>query len=687
MKKVKYVKLENPDGSYSSSIPLSVSAEYIDINSATENMNLADYIDENNSNISTLQATDIALNTQIGNNTTAIRGLASGAPKGAYDTVANLISANPNTGVYVVTADGHIYSWTKNGSSAVDLGIYQATVGDNQTYLRNYVEYAKLYNLVNFDKRTEGYINGPNGYINANSQYYTTDFIPVKANETILCFDVRKFLAYDLNKKPYTNSYQEYEQKNYTYTVLADGYIRATMYYSNIGEDYIINITNATAEEIAQYKEKKKYKALNDDVNLSVKQTDEIISMFEAYDYFPIIQTKIDYNQYQRPSEHRWISNDNVDTYRYPCERGKTYKITTSCHGDSADWSLIYIDPQGSHGTLFFKQGPAEGNEDYYLKDYVIEIPSSFPTETGEFLIPRWNELEISVKRVEIGLLATKQYVNEQNDNLEESLKDEIETTEDNLENQISALEETISGYLEKIHESNLLWGKKYVACGDSFTHGDFNGYVDPEGHTGTASDAYDSEWGCYKTYPYWIAKRNNMTLINEAVNGSTITNPDDAGSRRFAYQRYMNIPADADYITLKFGINDSASHQNMPIGTINDTETNTFYGAWNVVLTWLITNRPNAKIGILIGNGLNGPNDEPYCEAMRLIAKKFGIPYLDEDLDDQVPLTFRTNKNVDPTIASLRQSQYRVTSSNGHPNVACHKEQSAFVENFLRSL
>lgn len=49
------------------------------------------------------------------------------APKGTYATTSALINANPDTGVYIVTADGHIYSWTKNGGTAVDLGVYQST--------------------------------------------------------------------------------------------------------------------------------------------------------------------------------------------------------------------------------------------------------------------------------------------------------------------------------------------------------------------------------------------------------------------------------------------------------------------------------------------------------------------------------------------------------------------------------
>ena len=254
-----------------------------------------------------------------------------------------------------------------------------------------------------------------------------------------------------------------------------------------------------------------------------------------------------------------------------------------------------------------------------------------------------------------------------------------------NLNNKLNSIEESVNSIQGE--KFNILSGKKYVACGDSFTEGDFTGYIDQNGKSGKESDAYDKEWKMYKTYPYWIAKRNNMTLINEAVSGSTITNSDDNGKYRFSYQRYKDIPLDADYITFKFGINDSASHQNMPIGTINDTDTTTFYGAWNVVLTYIIQTHPLAKLGILIGNGLSGSNDEQYCEAMRLIAKKYGIPTLDEDLDNQIPLTFRTNKEVDPAIAQLRKEQFQVSNTNGHPNLICHQYQSTFIENFLRSL
>lgn len=58
------------------------------------------------------------------------------SPKGAYSTVSALESANPATGVYIVTGNGHIYSWIKDGS-ATDLGAYQTAVNNITTEILN----------------------------------------------------------------------------------------------------------------------------------------------------------------------------------------------------------------------------------------------------------------------------------------------------------------------------------------------------------------------------------------------------------------------------------------------------------------------------------------------------------------------------------------------------------------------
>lgn len=53
---------------------------------------------------------------------------------------------------------------------------------------------------------------------------------------------------------------------------------------------------------------------------------------------------------------------------------------------------------------------------------------------------------------------------------------------------------------------TNILYGKKWAVCGDSFTNGDFSG-----GYSETFEDGPFA--GKYKTYGYLIAERNQMTV------------------------------------------------------------------------------------------------------------------------------------------------------------------------------
>lgn len=224
---------------------------------------------------------------------------------------------------------------------------------------------------------------------------------------------------------------------------------------------------------------------------------------------------------------------------------------------------------------------------------------------------------------------------------------------------------------------NNVLYGKKWVACGDSFTEG-----VDGE----KFADGVFA--GKNKVYPFFIGERNNMTIVNEAVSGSSMTyiserhNSWENGC--FSANRYKNIPSDADYITLYFGINDD--NYSAPIGTIDDTENTTFYGAWNIVLEHLIVNHPFAKIGIIITNG----SSKKYTDAERAISRKWGIPYLDMEADYQhVPLMQRVTERTEvcQKALELRKKAFAVSDSNTHPNAKAHEYESTFIENWLRTL
>jgi hypothetical protein len=173
-----------------------------------------------------------------------------------------------------------------------------------------------------------------------------------------------------------------------------------------------------------------------------------------------------------------------------------------------------------------------------------------------------------------------------------------------------------------------------------------------------------------------------------DAINGSTmavstayIDNPQNDPRHPFAYQRYLNIPSDVDYITIWFGINDA---NNCTLGEITDSTINTFYGAWNIVLEWIITNRPNAKVGIVITNLSNAT----FREAERNIALKWGIPFLDMRGNPQVPDIFGKDSVGYSSVAKqLRTEHWRVSNENAHPNQFAHEYESTFIENWLRTL
>jgi hypothetical protein len=243
-------------------------------------------------------------------------------------------------------------------------------------------------------------------------------------------------------------------------------------------------------------------------------------------------------------------------------------------------------------------------------------------------------------------------------------------------------LSDTMLSDIESHGDRNdILYAKKWVACGDSFTQGDFE----------YATFPYTIESGIYagqnKVYPFLIGNRTGMIVVNEAISGSTMTH---IGGRTNAFSdtRYQNIPADADYITLKFGINDDSAHQNVPIGTIDDTTNTTFYGAWNVVLDYLIRNHLDAKIGIIITNG----STLDIVNATIAVAEKWGIPYLNEATGEQCSFVFRSNRtNIPSGIRNAKNNNWYVSTVEGqvnhHPNVKAHEFESTVVEAWLRTI
>lgn len=128
MDKLKYIKLENDDGSYSDAIPLAVDSDYVNVDGDT----LTNELNK--------KANATAVSNSINELSTKVNSLSNGSPAGVYATVAALTTADPDHNkIYVVSADGHWYYYS-NGNWA-DGGIYQGVLDDRLDSAYNTIDY------------------------------------------------------------------------------------------------------------------------------------------------------------------------------------------------------------------------------------------------------------------------------------------------------------------------------------------------------------------------------------------------------------------------------------------------------------------------------------------------------------------------------------------------------------------
>ena len=74
------------------------------------------------------------INTKLGEIESEIQQVASGSPKGVYDTLSDLETAYPTgtSGIYLVLANGHWYYWNSTNNAWTDGGTYLASAYDNR---------------------------------------------------------------------------------------------------------------------------------------------------------------------------------------------------------------------------------------------------------------------------------------------------------------------------------------------------------------------------------------------------------------------------------------------------------------------------------------------------------------------------------------------------------------------------
>jgi hypothetical protein len=506
----------------------------------------------------------------------------------------------------------------------------------SQKAVTDYCVASCSYNLYDESEAESGYIIATTGNVGAHANYITSAFIPVTAGQSITAMSKIRYVAfYDADKTFINCPIDTDTYDNCTITAEVNGYVRITFF---VGDAAKMIVYGDTIDEYKPYE-----KQIAEGYSFSEQQKEYIRDNTigtEIYNLFNPEACENGYLNQGNDNKAVVVAYDSYITTDYiPVKEGQTITISPRCRKvyflDAMQ--LIASKDDTEHREVHTATAPAVG----YVRVTLFKEDSAQIIVYGDTI---------------------KEYVPHE-----------------------KKITEGVSLSMEQkewTRKTDILYCKKYVACGDSFT---VAGYT---GNEGIDESVYKYQDGIYKgkqiVYPYIIGLRNNMKVINLAQGGMTMCNIDGTRSNAFSNGVYLNVPTDADYITLKFGINDL--NFNSPVGTIDDEDTTTFYGAWNVVLRHLLTNCPFAKIGIIVTNGCSSVTK--YTDATLAIAKKWGIAYIDEVNDPTVPLLHRVHREgLSEEVKRLRLEMFRVSEDNTHPNVKAHYYEASFIEAWLKTL
>lgn len=207
---------------------------------------------------------------------------------------------------------------------------------------------------------------------------------------------------------------------------------------------------------------------------------------------------------------------------------------------------------------------------------------------------------------------------------------------------------------------------EKWLFCKDNIAPKNFmkiNTYENPNNYIGVLKKG---------VYPnkYVIFKGKQFAGLSISINFNT-----------------NKIPLDTDYLTLMFGLNETNLVTNDKIGNKNSVDDITWWGAWNKILEYYITNMPYCKIGIIIADAWF---HKTLRDELIKISNYWGIPYLDLKGDLQVPMMLDgryDNSIINSKAIQLRNKAFQTSDTDHHPNPKGHLYRSTIIENFLRRL
>lgn len=213
-----------------------------------------------------------------------------------------------------------------------------------------------------------------------------------------------------------------------------------------------------------------------------------------------------------------------------------------------------------------------------------------------------------------------------------------------------------MEGQMNSIDPSKRWSGKKWVCLGDSLT----------QSYNVTGAHYFDL-----------IKAATGINVVNMGVSGTGYAR----GTDNFM-TRALNVPSDADVVTIFGSFNDLGA--GLPIGSVDDTGTDTLAGCINTTITNIQSVIPLANLGIVAPTPwepaqptTSGANYN-YVEMIKAICARRSIPFLD---------LWRCS-NLRPWDADFKAVAYTHDNGNGvHPDEHGHMLIAPRFKAFLETL
>lgn len=463
-----------------------------------------------------------------------------------------------------------------------------------------------VFNNDDIESLTEGQLSGTGEIIEANTNYYTTDFMPVTPNTKYYKPNVLQGVFYDKYKEKI--SVHQYGLNEIT-TPEDCYYYRVSLLKTDISTFYV-----STVNEWSQYGFNPIYAKDNNFENF-IQSTSNLGNNIQIND-----------TQFFRTND------TNIYSYKDIIEGYSMSSIGKLIASEGQYTTQPLLLPKDASGNLFI-------TESYQ----VLILDSSFNILQSVYSTNQ----EKNITLVEG---ATYVQVSFANDRLYQALILLNETKQEYLDkskyylrfrtnNQLNSIIEQLcesslfKGNILEIIQGSGLAPKKWCAIGDSITEG----YLAPNNYVKLLTDNLGLE------------------TTNLGNSGSGFKRKED--ENKAYYQIVNNIPDDTEIVTIFASGNDLNDEDNFTVGDVDDTTTDTLCGCINTTLNNIYAKFPGIRIGIMSMMPWRytqpGKNEKwlDYANKIKQICENNSISFLNMYLESNLRPwneTFRTNYMTD---------------------------------------